>query len=525
MTTTAARPLILVGNARTGTTLLTTLLLQHPDVHMHGELFHPVENERRGSHALRGRARPWFDPRHDDALEFLDAEVFNVPVDYRGRPVKVVGFKYLAESTRPNGGADFLRRLRAHYPHASILHMVRNNHLEVLISHQLAQRRSQWVSWIHAADESREVAPFSIPIQEAYEYFERLRTADANFAEVFQGPGYLQVEYQDLVDNPGPTMARVWGLLGVSPIDASPVTRKQVADRDLVLIKNLSELRKIYESCDLESRDTSETVQPMPTQFDSAKVDVPSFILRLAARGHRPQAIATKLHQRGFATTMETVESVVDEVRADLPRWLNRPLHEEYPVVIQFGALANVVAPSPEGDRGASDAPMPMTCAVAIGITNTGLTEVLGIWSDPDAVGQLRKRGLKRIGWLIQDPALGQSPPTDSQVEIGVFDTDTLSRIELALAAGSRQEKRERASQLRTELTQAAQRIGVPPRICGGLLRPLHIQGLINPYRQIAARRVPWRQPRKLVKSLALHARSLDPSGHRPPHWTGWESA
>ena len=134
------RPLFILGNPRTGSTLLSTLLLQHPSIHVHGELFHSVENERKESHKLRGRRKAWFDPEVDDAILFLDEHVFGVSTDYQDTEVSIVGVKIFADHVSEGGASHLFRRIRGHYPQAEIIHMRRDDYLDVLISHEFASR-------------------------------------------------------------------------------------------------------------------------------------------------------------------------------------------------------------------------------------------------------------------------------------------------------------------------------------------------------------------------------------------------
>jgi len=242
------RPLFIVGNPRTGSTLLSTLLLQHPDVHVHGELFHPVENERQGTHAMRQRRKAWFDPDNDDAILFLDEHVFGVSSDYLERPVSVVGVKIFADHVSSGGASHLFRRIRAHYPQAVILHMRRDDYLSALISLEFAQRGRQWVNWSHDVQEREKVRPFSIDIARARAFFASMYRADSFFALRFSGPGYVAVEYADLVaDVPG-TMEGVFGALGVPPAEVSTVTQKQVQSADWKLVENLPELQAEFEA-------------------------------------------------------------------------------------------------------------------------------------------------------------------------------------------------------------------------------------------------------------------------------------
>lgn len=247
----AVRPLFIVGNPRTGSTLLSTLLLQHPDVHVHGELFHPVENERQGTHALRGRRKAWFDPETDDAILFLDEHVFGVDTDYRDQPVRVVGVKIFADHVASGGATHLFRRIRGHYPDAVVLHMRRDDYLSTLVSLEFAQRSRQWVNWSHDVHERDSVAPFAIDVEHALAFFDRMHRADAYFALSFGGAGYRAVHYSDLVaDVPG-TMQALFNHLGVPPRAVHTVTEKQVRREDWGLVSNVAELQSAYDAWSL----------------------------------------------------------------------------------------------------------------------------------------------------------------------------------------------------------------------------------------------------------------------------------
>lgn len=250
-TSDGVRPLFIVGNPRTGSTLLSTLLLQHPEVHVHGELFHPVENERQATHALRGRRKAWFDPETDDAILFLDEHVFGVTTDYQDRPVQVVGVKIFADHVSTGGATHLFRRIRGHYPEAVVLHMRRDDYLSTLVSLEFAQRSRQWVNWSHDLHERDEVKAFTIPVADATAFFDRMRRADAYFALTFSGPGYLPVHYDALVaDVPG-SMADVFAALGVADHEVHTVTEKQVGRDDWALVENLPELQSAFEAWQL----------------------------------------------------------------------------------------------------------------------------------------------------------------------------------------------------------------------------------------------------------------------------------
>ena len=240
------RPLFILGNPRTGSTLLSTLLLQHPSIHVHGELFHSVENERKESHKLRGRRKTWFDPEVDDAIIFLDEHVFGVSTDYQDTEVSIVGVKIFADHVSEGGATHLFRRIRAHYPQAEIIHMRRDDYLDVLISHEFASRSGQWVSWSHDSKTRDEIPPFEIDLENARDFWERMYRADSFFALSFSGDKYFPIHYSQLSSNIPSASADLFSRLNVEPHEVTGATEKQVNGDDLDLILNLDVLMQEY---------------------------------------------------------------------------------------------------------------------------------------------------------------------------------------------------------------------------------------------------------------------------------------
>lgn len=261
----SARPLFVLGNPRTGSTLLSTLLLQHPEVHIHGELFHPNAVERQSRHALRNRAKAWFDPETDDPLEFLDTWVFAVPQDEVGRQVSVVGVKVFADHVQDAAGSVF-PRLREHYPDAVFVHVLRSNYLDVLISKEIAVRGKRWVDWTDEQVSAARITPFEVDVNAALAFFAQMHQDDAEIAALFAGPGYLAVEYEDLVaDLPGQTKA-LFAFLGLPDAPVSEVTRKQVRTEHWDLVRNADDLRQIW------ARFAVEHGVPVNTEFSQGLI-------------------------------------------------------------------------------------------------------------------------------------------------------------------------------------------------------------------------------------------------------------
>jgi LPS sulfotransferase NodH len=505
-----ARPLFLVGNPRTGSTLLTTLLLQHPDIHMHGELFHPEVNERRGTHALRGRSKAWFDPARDDALEFLDSHVFGVPTDYRGRPVEVVGVKVFADHCSTGGAADLFPRVREHYPTAHVLHIRRDDYLSVLVSLEFATRSRQWVSWSHLQEPRREIEPFAVPRERARAFFEDMHRADAYFALHFAGPGYLAVHYEDLVDDLDGTMAGVFTALGVPPREVSAVTEKQLDESDLSLVLNLAALAEEFalfrERHEIRPR---ERPAPAAPPASAPTVSVPAVALRLAARGLREPGIVKQLAGRGVEVTVEEVASIVSAARESLPAWLARPLEPHYAAAILLSVPVTVGEDEP------------CEPAVGIGILPDGALRVLGVWASAVDI-DLSRRGVCWIQLLLADDDDVALQVLDSPIDVDVVDTETLAAVRAGLADIPREELRARAIELAADLRSADRLADAPEVLRQVVVAPLHLRGVMGAYRGIGRARSPFPSVEAAVEALALRARSGDPTGAGEARWPPW---
>lgn len=89
----AARPLVIVGMKRSGTTLLVESLDQHPEVVCCGELFHPDAEVR--------RKERFFYPERADAGAFLEWGLYALADG-------AAGFKLLYDQARGTNAWEYL---------------------------------------------------------------------------------------------------------------------------------------------------------------------------------------------------------------------------------------------------------------------------------------------------------------------------------------------------------------------------------------------------------------------------------
>jgi LPS sulfotransferase NodH len=237
------RPFMVVGMPRTGSTLLTTGIAQHPEAKCYGELFHPSDYERAHAHALQVNGE-WihFDPNREDAIEFLQNNVFCE----RNAATKAVGFKLLGDYVYGPGSEKLLLRMRKELPGLQVVHITRTNYLDVLVSREIARATSQWVIFTGSSEERKTVERFSIDEAMARQFFCQMRQMDRFHEQFFGGDHYYKVSYEDLEHQYQATMNGTYRFLGLSPHTLTPRTVKQRTRPAEETVSNLRQLARTF---------------------------------------------------------------------------------------------------------------------------------------------------------------------------------------------------------------------------------------------------------------------------------------
>lgn len=217
-------PFVIVGMPRTGSTLLATGLDQHPHATCFGELFHPNEYQRSHVHALLvGDERTYFDPEKEDAIEFLQNNVFCE----RNAGSTAVGFKLLGEYVSGLGSQRLFLRLKQELRDLRIIHIARKNYLDVLISWEVARITKQWVILAGTCEERRTAEPILINEAMAARFFDHLHQMDRFHERFFVDCPYHRVPYEELECDYQETMNSAFRFLGLEKHPATPRTVQQ----------------------------------------------------------------------------------------------------------------------------------------------------------------------------------------------------------------------------------------------------------------------------------------------------------
>jgi LPS sulfotransferase NodH len=235
---------LLLGAARTGSTLVGNALVDHPEILFYGEIFHH-RLHRRVAEAAREtmghgvlRRLPLGLPvcrDEDDARAYL-AGLFS-----RGSAFAATGFKLFYDQAR-RGRVSTAWDYVADDPAMKVVHLLRANWLESLISQERAIRTGVW----HSADPPT-AGSFCLSPEQCLEFFEHLDQSRARAQSVLDSHPVLELEYSQLAADFHRSVVRVCSFLGVSADRAfvprlAKLSRQEPRDE----LANYEELRDFF---------------------------------------------------------------------------------------------------------------------------------------------------------------------------------------------------------------------------------------------------------------------------------------
>jgi|GEM_PF-2509288 len=237
---------ILVGHPRTGSTLFRELMNQNPQVQMYSELFHPNELERKTTHAIpTDQGTIYYNNPKEDAFDFLKREVWNYKNSER---YDAVGFKLFSERVQTEGTERFFARIKDEFGDVKIIHLVRDNLLDVWVSRKLAEKSGVWRLQIDAQrDAYDKVDRIDIDPEELGKFFENTSMMTDFFRRHFSGTGYIEVNYDKLVATPQNEIDRMHRFLDVLPHSVQIHLQKQNKRPLIETVTNYHEIAARFE--------------------------------------------------------------------------------------------------------------------------------------------------------------------------------------------------------------------------------------------------------------------------------------
>lgn len=214
------RRFVIVGIARTGSTMLISMLNAHRQALVFGEIF-------RRPDLIGWDVQPYASLTADrqlalyrsDPCRFLDTAVFR----RWPRQLRAVGFKvfyYHARNAPHVAVWDYLAR----DTDILVIHIRRRNILAQFLSLQLAHMTDVW-----AIGEARrpDAPPIPLEPEACRRHFEWVRTLECEADAFFANHKVLRMEYEALVADQGREQSRVQSFLGLDEQAISAKTRRQ----------------------------------------------------------------------------------------------------------------------------------------------------------------------------------------------------------------------------------------------------------------------------------------------------------
>ncbi len=210
---------VIVGTARTGSTMLISLINAHSQALTLGEIFRSPDAIGWDIPAYAQIAdKSAFTLYRSDPLRFLRQEIYR-----EWKPgQKAMGFKifyYHARQAPFSAVWDYLQT----ETDIRVLHIKRRNVLAQYLSLQRAHLTNQW----SGRNSNGETEPMFLSTEECRRHFLWLRAQEAETDTFFAHHPLLEVEYEALVADRAGQMAKVQDFLGLERQDLTPGTRQQ----------------------------------------------------------------------------------------------------------------------------------------------------------------------------------------------------------------------------------------------------------------------------------------------------------
>ena len=249
-TTASHTNFIVLGHARCGSNLLNRALAEHPQIRTVGEVLSNDASTREVAWNSVNRIA-WTEPRGDgyrigdDGAQFLDTKIFGKGPS---RNIRAYGFKLFYDHARFDQASatawDYIVADRD----IKVIHLVRHNLLQALVSLEVAVRTQQWHRLI---EDSSPIPPplpaFPLEPNRCLEYFNQITEWRSVANHSFASHNMLTVQYEsELCQNFEDTTSRIFDFLGLLRWYARPGMVKQQAIPTSRQLSNFNQLRDFF---------------------------------------------------------------------------------------------------------------------------------------------------------------------------------------------------------------------------------------------------------------------------------------
>lgn len=242
------KPFIIVGMPRVGSSLLALSLAQSPEIKIYGELFHPLESERKGSHFIETESGEviFYKGGDEDAIEFLLKNIWNE----KNKHFKAVGFKLFAEMVQCQGTKYLFERLKKEIENLRIIIIKRLNLLDVFVSREKAIQTEIWCIFLNQkhllTDYASKIKPIYVDPKILKDFFDLYIQTYQFYERFFKDLPNIQIIYEEMITNYSQTFNKIFDFLGVKAVEIISPLIKQNTQKHQEFIINYLELKEYF---------------------------------------------------------------------------------------------------------------------------------------------------------------------------------------------------------------------------------------------------------------------------------------
>ncbi|MDE0471295.1 MAG: sulfotransferase [Ekhidna sp.] len=232
------QPFVILGTARTGSTMLWSYLNSHSDILClrgvygstnkinFGKFYNELPEEYQSTELIK--------LRNERPIEFLEKYVYK---DYV-KSYKAIGFKYFYNHNRHLSNKDKVIYYFDSNRAIKFLHLKRDNLLATLFSYKRALAQQKWTK-------ANTDFKTNISVEECNNYFHDINRNQKLFNQIFQDR-ILQVNYDRLTEQTGQTLQEILDFIGVKTISLTTETNKNRETKLSEGIINFNELKNHF---------------------------------------------------------------------------------------------------------------------------------------------------------------------------------------------------------------------------------------------------------------------------------------
>ena len=224
--------------ARSGSSMLSTLLNSHPRLLCHGEILAAPHESAGPYHELRQQGADVDDWLREYRQEHPAAYLYDVCFNPAGH--QCVGFKFKLEESLAEAYQPF-RDLLVADTDVKIIHLQRKNILDKYVSLQMTKQSG--VFSIRSSRQRPKLRPFVIDIPDFVAYVREDRQRYDAAIELFRNHRCLHVTYEELCESRPEALARIQDFLGLPQASLATMMVK-VIKKNTDLVLNLDEVRE-----------------------------------------------------------------------------------------------------------------------------------------------------------------------------------------------------------------------------------------------------------------------------------------